>query len=65
MEKNTVADKTIKEDKTANVCSAAEALCRELGLLRGEDQAPERKMADKPPKAQEYLWLVRTAPASA
>ena len=34
MEKNTVGDKTIKEDKAANVCRAAEVRCGELGLLR-------------------------------
>lgn len=42
-EKNTVRDKSKKEDKTVNVCGAAEAHCGERGLLRGEDQAPERQ----------------------
>ena len=42
MEKNTVRDKSKKEDKAVNVCSVAEAHCGELGLLRAEDQAPER-----------------------
>ena len=58
-------DKCKKEDKAVNVCRAAEARRGELGLLRAEDQAPERQRWEmESPKAQKYLWLIHIASAS-